>query len=399
MGSRDLSPVNESSAIEDRVAPLLERMTLTEKIGQLTQVHASDGNPVDYLGDRLRAGLVGSVINQVDVDVVNELQRTAVEESRLGIPLLIGRDVIHGYRSILPIPLGQAASWNPGLVRQGARMAALEAVTVGINWAFAPMIDVSRDPRWGRIAESFGECEFLTSAMAVAMVRGLQGDNLSARDSIAACAKHFAAYGAAESGRDYATTNVPESELRNVYLPPFKAAVDAGVATLMPSFSDLNGIPATGNEFLLRQVLRDEWGFDGLVVSDWDSIRQLKIHGLTANDRESAEAAITAGVDMEMAGDAYTKNLADLVEAGRVAIETIDEAVANVLRVKFRLGLFDSSATTAPGISPRASDAALARARDLFYRSTLSGSTRSRSSGRLPMHLMSSWERGSSTAM
>jgi beta-glucosidase len=365
MAGRDNPSANRQSPIAERVASLLARMTLAEKIGQLTQVHAGEGNPADYLGDRLRAGLVGSVINQVDAGTINELQRIAVEESRLGIPLLIGRDVIHGYRSIQPIPLGQAATWNPGLVQQGARAAALEAVSVGINWTFAPMIDVARDPRWGRIAESFGECVFLTSAMAVAMVQGFQGDDPADTDTIAACAKHFAAYGAVESGRDYATTNVPESELRNVYLPPFRAAVDAGVMTLMPSFSDLNGIPASGNEFLLRQVLRNEWGFDGLVVSDWDSVRQLKIHGLTASDCESAEAALTAGVDMEMAGDAYLNHLADLVEAGRVSVDAIDAAVANVLRAKFRLGLFDRPVHHAPGLAPGVSESALATARKL----------------------------------
>jgi len=371
MGVHDKASADTGSGIEERIASLLARMTLAEKIGQLTQVHASEGNPSDYLGERLRAGLVGSVINQVDVEVVNELQRISVEESRLGIPLLIGRDVIHGYRCILPIPLGQAATWNPQLVRQGARAASLEAAAVGINWTFAPMVDVSRDPRWGRIAESFGECVFLSSEMAVAMVRGFQADALADAASIAACAKHFAAYGAVESGRDYATTSVPEPELRNVYLPPFRAAVDAGVATLMPSFSDLNGLPASGNPFLLRQVLRDEWGFDGLVVSDWDSVRQLQIHGLTADDQESAEAALTAGVNMEMAGDAYLKHLAGSLGAGRIAVETIDEAVANVLRVKFRLGLFDRPVTDAPGLAPRPSEAALATARELALQSVV----------------------------
>ena len=371
MPANDTNPVESHSTIEQRVAALLARMTLEEKIGQLTQVNASEGYPPDYLGERLRAGLVGSVINQVDIAIVNELQRIAIEETRLGIPLLIGRDVIHGFRTISPIPLGQAATWNPELVREGARAAALEAAGAGINWAFAPMIDIARDPRWGRIAESFGECVFLTSAMAVAMVRGLQGDDLAASGSLAACAKHFAAYGAVESGRDYATTNVPESELRNVYLPPFKAAVDAGVATLMPSFSDLNGIPASGNEFLLRQVLRDEWGFDGLVVSDWDSVRQLQIHGLTASDRESAREAMNAGVDMEMAGDAYIHHLAALVEAGQTPIDTIDGAVANVLRAKFRLGLFDRSNVNVSSEPPPADEIALATARRLALQSVV----------------------------
>jgi beta-glucosidase len=316
-------------------------MSLDEKIGQMHQCNASEGHAPDYLRDELRAGRVGAVLNVVDPVVVAELQRIAVEESRLGIPLLVGRDVIHGFRTVLPIPLGLAATWNPALVREGCRLAAHEASMAGINWTFAPMVDISRDPRWGRIAESFGEDVYLACRLAVAMVEGFQGPDLGAAGSIAACAKHMAGYGAVESGRDYATTSIPEIELRNVYLPPFKAAVDAGVCSLMPSFSDLNGIPATGNSFLLRQVLREEWGFDGLVVSDWDSVRQLRIHGLTESDRDSALAAVAAGVDLEMAGDAYLNHLAGLVESGMLDVGVIDRAVANILRIKFRLGLFD----------------------------------------------------------
>lgn len=319
----------------------MQKMTLAEKIGQMSQVHASDGYPPHYLAEGLRAGRIGSVINNVDVNVINECQRIAVEESRLGIPLLIGRDVIHGFKTIFPIPLGQAATWNPELVEQGARVAAQEAVTAGVNWTFAPMVDVSRDARWGRIAESFGEDVYLSRTFAAAMVTGFQGNDLADVDSIASCVKHFAGYGASESGRDYATTNIPEHELRNVYLPPFKAGIDAGALTLMTSFSDLNGVPATGNEFLLRQVLRDEWQFDGMVVSDWDSVRQLQIHGLTENSKQSAIEAVTAGVDMEMAGDAYSGHLEDLVNDGRISQDTVDTAVANILRAKFRLGLFE----------------------------------------------------------
>jgi beta-glucosidase len=335
------SPLYHAETIGQRVHALLSRMTLAEKIGQMNQRNASEGYAPDYLAEDLRAGRIGSVLNVADAGIVDELQRIAVEESRLGIPLLVGRDVIHGFRTVMPIPLGQAASWNPELVRECASVAAREAATTGINWTFAPMIDVSRDPRWGRIAESCGEDVFLTSRLAVAMVEGFQGEDLTEPGKIAACAKHFAGYGAAESGRDYATTSIPEIELRNVYLPPFKAAVAAGVATLMPSFSELNGIPPTGSEFLLRQVLRDEWHFEGFVISDWDSVRQLAIHGLTENDAESALAAATAGVDMEMAGGAYIDQLAGLVEEGRLAIDVIDTAVANILRVKFRLGLFE----------------------------------------------------------
>jgi len=361
----------ESDDIEQRVETLLEQMTLAEKIGQMSQLNASDGHAPDYLGDALRAGKVGSVLNVANVEIINELQRIAIEESRLGIPLIVGRDVIHGFRTIMPIPLGQAASFNPDIVRDGARVAALEAATAGINWTFAPMIDISRDARWGRIAESLGEDPYLTGVLGAAMVQGFQGDDLTAAGTIAACAKHFAGYGASEAGRDYSSTNIPENELRNVYLEPFKAAVDAGVTTFMTSFSDLDGVPATGNEFLLRQVLRDEWGFDGFVVSDWDSVRQLQVHGLTANDRESAHMAVTAGVDMEMAGDAYVSHLESLVEDGRVSVDTIDTRVANILRIKFKLGLFENPYTDPSRLPPLASDEALETARKAALQSVV----------------------------
>ncbi|NJD33127.1 MAG: glycosyl hydrolase, partial [Gammaproteobacteria bacterium] len=333
---------DESAAAPgQRVAALLARMTLAEKIGQMHQVHAGDGVDPGPLREGIREGSIGAVLNVVDPGAVNELQRIAVQESRLGIPLLVGRDVIHGFRTVLPIPLGQAATFNPGMVREGARIAALEAASAGVNWTFAPMIDIARDPRWGRIAESLGEDPCLASRLGAAMVEGFQGDDLSVPGAIAACAKHFAGYGAAESGRDYATTNIPENELRNTYFPPFRAAVNAGVATLMTSFSDVNGVPATANSFLLRQVLRREWGFSGFVVSDWASIQQLAVHGLTADDADSAREAAIAGVDMDMASGVYLAQLARLVEQGRVGIEVIDSAVAGILRLKFRLGLFD----------------------------------------------------------
>ncbi|MDH3588349.1 MAG: beta-glucosidase BglX [Gammaproteobacteria bacterium] len=347
-------------AIERRVSELLGQMTLEEKVGQMNQVHSEGPSAVDHLRHSIQSGNIGSILNLVDVGAVNELQRIAVEESRLGIPLMVGRDVIHGFKTVMPIPLGQAASWNPDIVREGARVAALEAATAGINWTFAPMIDISRDARWGRIAEGFGEDAYLVSEMAVAMVEGFQGQDLTAPGSIAACAKHFAGYGAVESGRDYATTNVSEYEMRNYYLRPFKAAVDAGVTTLMASFADINGVPATGNEFLMRQVLRDEWGFDGFVVSDWDSVRQLAIHGLTANDRDSALAAATAGVDMEMFGQSYLQHLPDLVEDGSIDIATINAMVANILRAKFRLGLFENPYTDTSGLPEIANEHALA---------------------------------------
>jgi len=357
--------------MEERVAALLRQMTLAEKIGQMNQVHAEGEGQMKSLRDALRAGQVGSIINQVDVATVNELQRIAVEESRLGIPLLVGRDVIHGFRTVMPIPLGQAATWNPDIVRQAAHVAALEASKSGVNWTFAPMVDITRDPRWGRIAESPGEDPYLASRLAVAMVEGFQGDDLAATGAIAACAKHFAGYGAAESGRDYATTNIPENELRNVFLRPFHAAVDAGVATLMASFSDLNGVPATGNEFLMRRVLRDEWGFEGFVVSDWNSIHQLAVHGLTADDRDSALAAATAGVDMDMAGNVYVGHLAELVEEGALDIDVVDAAVANMLRVKFRMGLFENPYTDPDSLPAFGSPEALATAKKAALQSVV----------------------------
>jgi beta-glucosidase len=351
------------AATDRRITELVGAMTLEEKIGQMSQVFAEGSGAVDAVGDAIRAGRIGSIINNVDVDAVNELQRLAVEESRLGIPLLFGRDVIHGFRTVFPIPLGQAATWNPELVAEGAGIAAREAATHGVNWTFAPMMDITRDPRWGRIAESLGEDPYLASELSVAMIRGFEGDDLALPGTIAACAKHFAGYGEVESGRDYATTNIPENELRNVHLRPFHAAVEAGVSTLMASFSDLNGVPASGNEFLFRQVLRDEWGFDGFVVSDWRSIEQLSVHGYTANDREAALAAARAGIDMEMAGDTFISHLPGLVEEGLLDIGTIDNAVANILRIKFELGLFDNPYTDPTALPPTGSEDALASAK------------------------------------
>jgi beta-glucosidase len=350
----------ELSRFDEPVRALLERMTLGEKIGQMAQVNGAGGAVPAELRAALQAGKIGSILNEVDVDTVNELQRIAVEESRLGIPLLMGRDVIHGFKTVLPIPLGQAATWNPGLVERGARVAALEAASAGVNWSFAPMIDVARDPRWGRIAESFGEDPYLHGALGAAVIRGFQGDDLAAPGAIAACAKHFAGYGASESGRDYNTTNIPENELRNVYLRPFKAAVDAGVATLMTSFSDLDGVPASGNRFLLRQVLRDEWGFRGLVVSDWASIEQLTVHGFAAN---------TAGVNMEMGTTTYADHLAGLLEEGLVEEALIDELVTGILRVKFALGLFENPYTDPSRLPPIGNDEHLAVAREAALQS------------------------------
>ncbi len=312
---------------------------------------------------------MGAVLDAVDVATVNELQRIAAHDSRLGIPLLVGRDVIHGFKTVLPIPLGQAATWNPELVRQGAHMAALEAAAAGVNWTFAPMIDVARDPRWGRIAESFGEDPHLTAVLGVAAIRGFQGDDLTRPGAIAACAKHFAGYGASEGGRDYGFVGVPEVELRNVYLPPFKAAADAGVATFMTAFSDVNGVPASANPFLLRTVLRGEWQFPGFVVSDWGSIVDMVVHGFVASEREAALAALSAGVDMEMVSTTYREHLPGLLAGKRVDPQLLDDAVRNVLRVKLRLGLPERTVTDPASYPAVASAANLELARKLATQS------------------------------
>lgn len=333
---------------EDRAGELVSEMTLAEKIGQMSQVNGGGHD----LHQAIREGRVGSVLNEVNVEEINELQRIAADESRLGIPLLLGRDVIHGFKTIFPIPLGQAASWDPSVVERGAAIAAVEAASVGVNWTFAPMIDIARDPRWGRIAESLGEDPHLCSVLGASMVRGFQGERLDNPGSILACAKHFAGYGASESGMDYNTTNIPENELRNVYLPPFKAALDAGVGTFMSSFSDLNGVPGAGNEFLMKQILRQEWNYKGFVVSDWDAIKELTVHGFTANDREAVVEAINAGVDMEMASDLYAHHVQALIDDGAITMEQIDEMVCNILIPKYQLGLF-ANPYTDPGKFPR----------------------------------------------
>lgn len=324
-----------------QVQALLDDMNLQEKIGQLCQVSGNEGRVSNHLAEQIRQGWVGSVINEVDSPTLKHLQHIAINESRLGIPLLIGRDVIHGFKTIFPIPLGQAASWCPELVQEAASIAAQEASSIGINWTFAPMIDISRDPRWGRIAESLGEDPYLCSVLGSAMVKGFQGSNMNSGGNIAACAKHFAGYGASESGRDYATTNIPENELRNIYLPPFKMAAESGVATFMASFSDLDGVPASGNKWLMTDILRNEWQFQGFVVSDWESIPQLEIHGFSANQQESAYLAFDAGIDMEMFSETYRENLSSLVENKQISEQQINDRVAKILTLKERLGLFD----------------------------------------------------------
>ena len=335
------SLVNETA--EKKIDTLIKKMTLEEKIGQMTQRN-SEGNSPDF-EKMIQDGRIGSILNEVNTDQVNRVQKIAVEKSRLGIPLIIGRDVIHGFQTIFPIPIGQACSWNPELVERGSRIAAIEARSVGVNWTFAPMMDIARDARWGRIAEGYGEDPYLASQMAAAMVRGFQGNDLSDPNSIAACIKHFAGYGAAIGGRDYNTTYIPEQLLRDIYLPPFKASIDAGAATLMTAFNDLNGIPASGNELILRTILKGEWGFQGFVVSDWASITQMVPHGYCADHKEAAEKAIKAGVDMEMQTPSYSDHIHELVDEGILAMDLIDNAVRRILRVKFALGLFDNPYT------------------------------------------------------
>ena len=327
-------------ATEKKVEALLSKMTLEEKIGQMNQI-SSYGN-IEDMSALIKKGEIGSILNEVDPVRINALQRVAMEESRLGIPLLIARDVIHGFKTIFPIPLGQAASFNPQVAKDGARVAAIEASSVGIRWTFAPMIDIARDPRWGRIAEGCGEDTDLTSVMGAAMVEGFQGDSLNSPTSIAACPKHFVGYGAAEGGRDYNSTFIPERRLRNVYLPPFEAATKAGAATFMTSFNDNDGVPSTGNAFILKDVLRDEWGFDGFVVTDWASASEMISHGFAAGPKEAAMKSVNAGVDMEMVSYTFVKELPELVKEGKVKESTIDEAVRNILRIKYRLGLFDA---------------------------------------------------------
>lgn len=338
-------PQDKNTEIENKVETLLHKMTLEEKLGQMNQL-----SPWDFedLAKRVRKGEVGSILNVVNPEEVNKIQKIAVEESRLGIPLIVSRDVIHGYKTIFPIPLGQAATFNPEVVKEGARVAAIEASADGIRWTFAPMIDVARDPRWGRIAESCGEDPYLNAVMGTAMIKGYQGDSLNDPTAIAACAKHFVAYGAAEGGRDYNSTFIPERVLRNVYLPPFKAAADAGCATFMTSFNDNDGVPSTANSFVLKDVLRKEWKYDGMVVTDWASAFEMVNHGFCTDGKDAAEKSVNAGVDMEMVSETFIQNLKQSIAENKVSMETIDNAVRNILRLKFRLGLFDNPYVVTP---------------------------------------------------
>ncbi len=346
LGAQNNKPAD---SIEFRVNTLLQKMTLEEKVGQLNQYNGfwevtgpapKEGNAKQKY-DHLKKGLVGSVLNVKGADNVRKLQELVVKGSRLGIPLLFGFDVIHGHKTIFPIPLGEAASWDLEAIEKSARVAAIEASAVGINWTFAPMVDITRDARWGRSMEGAGEDPYLGSKIGVARIKGFQGNDLSASNTIAATAKHFAGYGFAEAGRDYNTVDISTSTLYNIILPPFKAAVDNNVRTVMNSFNVMNGIPATANKFLQRDILKDKWHFNGFVISDWGSGAEMIDHGFAKDLKQVAELSAKAGSDMDMESYAYVTHLKELVETGKVDIKVIDDAVKRILRVKFELGLFD----------------------------------------------------------
>lgn len=407
--------------VEKRIENLISKMTLEEKIGQMNQVSffaVDDKAIAQYSEDDMntflermgiaggqgqkkpsemtkaekvtlirqaaaqmldnsiiqpvKAGGIGSLLNVTDPEMVNKLQKEAMENSRLGIPLIIGRDVIHGFKTIFPIPLGQAASFSPQIVEEGARIAAVEARSTGVTWTFAPMLDISRDARWGRIAESLGEDPYLAGVLGAAMVKGFQGNgNLNDPNSVAACVKHFVGYGAAEGGRDYNSTNIPPILLHNVYLSPFQQAIKAGAATLMTSFNDNDGIPASGNNYILKKILRDEWKFDGFVVSDWASMTEMIAHGFAKDGKQVAEISANAGLDMEMVSGSYVQYLPQLVKEGKVSVETIDNAVRNILRIKFRMGLFENPYVDTKKESVLYADAHLKAARQAAIESAI----------------------------
>ena len=343
------SSLSSVEHIEQKVTRLLNQMTLEEKIGQMNQYNGfwDLTGPAPSNGDaakkyeHLRKGYVGSMLNLRGVENVRKIQKIAVEETRLGIPLIIGFDVIHGYETLSPIPLAESASWDLEAIKKSAEVAAEEAAAAGINWTFAPMVDISRDARWGRVMEGAGEDPYLGSKIAFARVQGFQGSDLSHHSTLAACAKHFAAYGFAESGREYNTADIGTSTLNNSVFPPFQATVDAGVRTFMNSFNELNGIPATGNTYLQRDILKGKWEFDGFVVSDWGSIEEMIPHGYAKDNKHAAQMAVNAGSDMDMESYLYVNELANLVREGTVKEAYIDDAAKRILRVKFELGLFD----------------------------------------------------------
>ena len=338
-----------NAAIETKVENLLKKMTLKEKIGQMNQYNGfwnvtgpvPKGGDAKVKYDHLAQGYVGSMLNVRGVKEVREVQKIAVEKSRLGIPLIIGFDLIHGYKTISPIPLAESASWDLKAIKHSAALGAKEAAAAGINWTFAPMVDITRDARWGRVMEGAGEDPFLGSQIAVARVQGFQGANLDSPHTVAACAKHFAGYGFAEAGRDYNTVDVGLNTLHNIILPPFKAAVDAGIRTFMNSFNDLNGIPATADAYLQRKILKGDWNFDGFVVSDWGSLREMMDHGYAKDRKHAGELALNGGSDMDMESYIYFNEVENLLAEAKVSQDQIDDAVRRILRVKFELGLFD----------------------------------------------------------
>src|SRR5256886_4863314 len=340
------APEWDDPSVEPRVEELLKKMTIEEKVGQLVQYSAAQPTGpgtgrTDY-NDMLATGQIGALFNIVTAKETNAFQRIAVEKSRLHIPLIFGLDVIHGFRTEFPIPLGISATWDPQVAERAARVAAREASATGIRWTFSPMVDIARDPRCGRTAEGNGEDPFLDSAFAQAYVRGYQGRHFNNAESILACPKHYVGYGAAEGGRDYNTTEISEHTLREIYLPPFRAAIDAGAGTIMSAFNSLNGIPASANPFTLKKILRQEWGFRGIVDSDWTSVAELMNHGIANDGATAARKAFQAGVDMDMVSSLYHDHLADLVHSGQVSETDIDESVRHVLRIKVALGLFEN---------------------------------------------------------
>ena len=335
----------EDPVMEEKIDLLLKEMTLEEKIGQLT-LFTSDWDVTgpairDNYIDDIKSGKVGAIFNAYTAEYNMNLQKIAVEETRLGIPLLFGYDVIHGHRTIFPIPLAESCSWDLEAIEKSAHIAAIEAAAEGIHWTFAPMVDIGRDPRWGRVAEGAGEDTYLGTLIAFARVQGFQGDDLSATDSILACAKHFAAYGAAQAGRDYNTVDISKRELWSTYLPPFKGALDGGVATFMSAFNELDGLPCTGSKYLLTEVLRDKWGFKGFVVSDYTSINEMICHGVSEDEKNAGELAFSAGLDMDMQGAVYYNHIKDLLDEGKITMEQIDNSVRRILELKYRKGLFD----------------------------------------------------------
>ena len=353
-------PVAADQRARQRADALLAQMTLDEKIGQMNQLFFFPFQKAESFSDGIRKGQTGSLLFVTDPAIINRLQRVAVTESRLKIPLIFGFDVIHGFHTIFPVPIAMASSWDPAMVERSQAVAAKEARSVGINWTFAPMVDITRDPRWGRIVEGAGEDPYLGSAMAAAQVRGFQGESIGSRDHLLACVKHFAGYGAAEGGRDYDAANISDAQLYNVYLPPFKAAVDAGVGSVMSAYMDLNDVPATGNRWLLRDVLRRDWQFGGFVVSDADSVSNLKTHGFARDGQDTAVKAITAGVNMEMnfAANIYLKNLANAVKQNQISVKDIDDMVRPLLEAKIKLGLFEHPYVDEAKVKPTFDDPA-----------------------------------------